>query len=292
VSVTTTRVFASILERQQPWQRLGTSTLFVSGLYVLMLTGALLARSPTSSPKRKVGKELVVTLLELPKLSELRNVQNEGGGATGAAQAAVVTVPVSRRGSARGLGHLPLATVRANVPSDTAAAPSAERAPTREATSVKIETASASSMPAPQSSVGASTATAGTATSAGSGGASANATHAGTGSAAASGVRSGSGASDSSVLPFTDGMTRPALLSKVDPSYTREARDAQVAGLILTKCVITTEGRLVRCRIVKGIPLMDQAVLTALAQWRYSPVLYQGKPVAVDYVIPVRLVLP
>ena len=85
-------------------------------------------------------------------------------------------------------------------------------------------------------------------------------------------------------------MARPVLLSKVDPVYTREARDANVEGLILTKCVITVQGALQRCRIIKGVALMDQAVLQALAQWRYSPVIYQGKPTPVEYLIPVRVV--
>ena len=61
--------------------------------------------------------------------------------------------------------------------------------------------------------------------------------------------------------------------------------------MILTKCVITTSGSLRNCRIVKGAPMMDQAVLRALSQWRYTPVIYQGKPVDVEYVIPIRLVL-
>jgi protein TonB len=70
---------------------------------------------------------------------------------------------------------------------------------------------------------------------------------------------------------------------------TREARDADVKGLFLAKCVITTAGTLQNCRLIKGHPLVNQALLTALSRWRYTPVIYQGKPVAVDYVIQVRL---
>ena len=87
-------------------------------------------------------------------------------------------------------------------------------------------------------------------------------------------------------------MTRPALLSKTDPLYTREALEARVEGLMLVKCVITPRGGLTNCRIVKGLPHMDSAVLAALSKWTYSPVTYQGQAVSVDYVIPVRLVLP
>jgi TonB family protein len=87
-------------------------------------------------------------------------------------------------------------------------------------------------------------------------------------------------------------MTRPKLLDMTPPEYTREAREAGVKGLFLAKCVITTAGSLQGCRVVKGLPHMDQAVLSALARWRYTPVIYQGRPVAVDYVIQVRLTGP
>jgi protein TonB len=94
------------------------------------------------------------------------------------------------------------------------------------------------------------------------------------------------------VVPFGEGMTRPSLLSKVDPAYTREALEAKVEGLMIVRCVITTQGALERCRIVKGLPHMNEAVLTALTMWRYTPTAYQGQLVNIDYNIPVRLVMP
>ena len=94
------------------------------------------------------------------------------------------------------------------------------------------------------------------------------------------------------VLPFTDGMARPKLLSQVAPVYSAQARAARVSGLVLAKCVITTAGRLNNCRIIKGHPLMNKSVLKALSRWKYSPVRYQGAPVNVDYVIRLRLVPP
>jgi len=96
----------------------------------------------------------------------------------------------------------------------------------------------------------------------------------------------------SQVLPFGEGMTRPERIEGREPQYTREALEAHISGIMLVKCVITTDGRLDNCRIVKPLPHMDKAVLDALSTWRYKPVLYQGRPVSVDYVITVRLVLP
>ena len=71
-----------------------------------------------------------------------------------------------------------------------------------------------------------------------------------------------------------------------------EALAAGIQGTMLVKCVITIGGTLENCRIIKGLPHMERAVLDALSTWRYKPVHYQGRPVAVDYLIQIRLVIP
>jgi TonB family protein len=93
-------------------------------------------------------------------------------------------------------------------------------------------------------------------------------------------------------IPFGPGMEPPRLLSGRDPAYTPEALAARVQGAALVECVITTEGALTGCRVLRSIPHMDQAILEAMATRRYAPVTSQGRPVAVSYVFQVDLVLP
>lgn len=93
------------------------------------------------------------------------------------------------------------------------------------------------------------------------------------------------------VIPFGLGMERPHKVSGPDPVYTREAREAKVQGKVLAQCTITTDGRLVGCSIARGLPFMDQVVLQALSQQRWSPVVFQGQPVSVFYTIPFNFVL-
>jgi eukaryotic-like serine/threonine-protein kinase len=99
-------------------------------------------------------------------------------------------------------------------------------------------------------------------------------------------------AAPAAVQRFEEGMTRPTPISAVAPAYTREALEAKVEGTVIAKCVVTTSGALTGCRIVKGVPHMDQAVLSALAASKYQPATLQGKPVSVDYIFTMRLVLP
>jgi protein TonB len=87
-------------------------------------------------------------------------------------------------------------------------------------------------------------------------------------------------------------MSRPTLLAGGDIVYPREAIAATIAGTIISKCTITTDGTLRNCRIIKGLPFLDKAALDALGTRRYTPVSYQGKPVAVEYVVSLKVAPP
>jgi serine/threonine protein kinase len=94
------------------------------------------------------------------------------------------------------------------------------------------------------------------------------------------------------VLPFGEGMSRPQMLQGTPIQYSREAIQGRVEGLMIVKCVITTQGRVENCRILKSLPYMEKPVLDSLYSRTFKPITYQGRPVAVDYVFDVRLVLP
>ncbi|MEP7124328.1 MAG: TonB family protein [Byssovorax sp.] len=96
----------------------------------------------------------------------------------------------------------------------------------------------------------------------------------------------------SEILPFGDGMNLPRLIEGPEPVYPRAAREARVQGTLLAKCVITTQGALQGCKILKSLPFLDEPVLTALAGRRYAPVMFQGRPINVEYVISLRFELP
>jgi protein TonB len=102
----------------------------------------------------------------------------------------------------------------------------------------------------------------------------------------------GTRAGETGAVAFGDGMTAPRRLSGREIAYTREAIEAQVEGLMIVQCVIEVDGRLSRCGVLKSVPLMEPTVLEALQTWRFEPVTLRGKPVAVKYNVPIRLVLP
>ena len=89
-----------------------------------------------------------------------------------------------------------------------------------------------------------------------------------------------------------DTMTRPVFVSGPEPTYTQRAMEQDVAGLMVVKCVLTVEGAVRDCRVLKGLPHMDSAVVDALEHRRYKPATQNGKPVEIEYIFKVNLKVP
>ena len=94
------------------------------------------------------------------------------------------------------------------------------------------------------------------------------------------------------VVAFGGGMKPPKLISGAPIQYTRQALEARVKGMLVAKCVITREGAVETCKLIRGLPHMDVAVLSALETRRYTPVMWQGKPISVSYIFNIKLEMP
>ncbi|EPX59721.1 hypothetical protein D187_002465 [Cystobacter fuscus DSM 2262] len=84
-------------------------------------------------------------------------------------------------------------------------------------------------------------------------------------------------------------MTRPQRVSGREPRLTPEAQAEHVRGTALVRCVVTREGRVTNCRLLNGLPYMNQELLESLSTWRVTPATTQGKPIDVDYTFVVRV---
>jgi len=73
----------------------------------------------------------------------------------------------------------------------------------------------------------------------------------------------------------------PAKLVDVPPVMPETARQASVTGLVILEATIGVDGAVKDAKILRGIPLLDQAALDAVRQWRYEPTLLNGVPVPV-----------
>ena len=94
-------------------------------------------------------------------------------------------------------------------------------------------------------------------------------------------------------LEFDPGkMDPPKLLGGPEIRYTDKAIEREVQGKMVVKCVVSTDGKVTSCRVVRSLPFMDRAVIDALEKRKYSPALLGGRPVEVDYTFVLNLRLP
>jgi protein TonB len=70
----------------------------------------------------------------------------------------------------------------------------------------------------------------------------------------------------------------PALVERVEPEYPPLAVRAKVQGVVILEARVDRQGRVEDVRVLRSIPLLDNAAITAVRQWRYSPLLLNGQP--------------
>jgi len=85
------------------------------------------------------------------------------------------------------------------------------------------------------------------------------------------------------------GQIRPPIKVKdVPPVYPAIARSARVAGAVTIEATIGPDGKVMDTKIVRSIPLLDQAALDAVRQWEYTPTLLNGVPVPVTVTVTIK----
>ena len=67
----------------------------------------------------------------------------------------------------------------------------------------------------------------------------------------------------------------------VKPIYPAIARTAGVTGSVTIEATIGEDGKVSEAKVVRSVPLLDQAALDAMRQWEYMPTLLNGVPVPV-----------
>ncbi len=71
------------------------------------------------------------------------------------------------------------------------------------------------------------------------------------------------------------------LIHQVAPVYPPIARTVHVQGVVILEATISKDGDVRDIRIITGHPLLNQAAIDAVQQWKYKPTLLNGEPVEV-----------
>ncbi len=83
----------------------------------------------------------------------------------------------------------------------------------------------------------------------------------------------------------------PRRLRGDPPVYPAVARRARLQGMVILECVIDERGRVRDAKVLRGVPLLDEAALDAVRGWVYAPTLFDGVPVPVQMTVTVTFQL-
>jgi len=72
------------------------------------------------------------------------------------------------------------------------------------------------------------------------------------------------------------------LVYDVAPKYPPEAGRERIEGTVVLMAVIGRDGTVQDVRVQSGLPVLAQAAIDAVKQWRYRPYLLNGEPVEID----------
>ena len=75
------------------------------------------------------------------------------------------------------------------------------------------------------------------------------------------------------------GVTPPEVVKKKNPKYTREARDAELEGLVMVEVDIGPDGRVHDARVLRPLGMgLDERAVDAVKKWKFKPAMKDGHP--------------
>src|SRR5947207_6706192 len=78
------------------------------------------------------------------------------------------------------------------------------------------------------------------------------------------------------------GVTSPALLSKIEPEYSEEARKAKYQGTVLLYIQVDPSGKAINMKVLHSLGLgLDEKAMEAVKKWKFKPGTKDGKAVSV-----------
>ncbi len=84
---------------------------------------------------------------------------------------------------------------------------------------------------------------------------------------------------------------QPIKIRDIKPVYPAEAQAAKISGIVIIEVVIDREGAVGAARVLRTEPMLEQAALDAVRQWRFMPTLVNGVATPVVMTVTVNFTL-
>ncbi len=79
-----------------------------------------------------------------------------------------------------------------------------------------------------------------------------------------------------------------SIIHRVQPVYPAISKPMRLQGDVILAAIISKAGTIESLQVVSGHPMLTQAALDAVKQWRYRPYLLNGEPIEVETQILVK----
>ena len=83
----------------------------------------------------------------------------------------------------------------------------------------------------------------------------------------------------------------PTKIKDATPVYPAAAKSAKIAGVVIIEATIGGDGKVIDAKVLRSVPMLDQAALDAVRQWEYTPTLLNGAPVPVVMTVTINFKL-
>ena len=83
-----------------------------------------------------------------------------------------------------------------------------------------------------------------------------------------------------------------SLLQRVEPEYPEEARQQRIQGAVVLDVRIGRDGAIEDVKLVSGQPLLANAAIAAVKQWRFKPRTQKGQPVEMQTRVTLNFRMP
>jgi TonB family protein len=112
-------------------------------------------------------------------------------------------------------------------------------------------------------------------------------------SAAVSPTAEGSGPSSAAVVPskkvrMSQGAMEGSVIYRVEPVYPLAAKRIHLQGEVVLQATVGKDGRIHDLKLQSGDPVLAQAAIGAVQQWRYRPYSLNGDPVEVETTVRIQ----
>ncbi len=69
------------------------------------------------------------------------------------------------------------------------------------------------------------------------------------------------------------------------------AQAARVQGVVILEAIIGSSGAVTEVKVLRSVPLLDDAAIVAVQQWVYTPTLVNGVPTPIIMTVTVSFTL-